>query len=118
MGQFQCPASRKGASVSRVCTHFPKDQNCDICLMTKIARSSCRRRANAVVPRVEHFGDLITADDKVLSEENRGTIVDFPWWYKIWQHTVDPIIPVNLNKNGIRIPCNTENFVPIVGPGC
>ena len=23
----------------------------------------------------------------------------------------------HLIKNGIRIPCNTENFVPIVGPG-
>ena len=23
----------------------------------------------------------------------------------------------HLNKNGIRIPCNTENFVPIVVPG-
>ena len=47
-------------------THFPKDPHCDICLKTKIKRVSCRRRAATVVPRAEHFGDLITADHKVL----------------------------------------------------
>ena len=36
-------------------THFPKDRNCDICLRTKITRSSCRRRAGTVVPRAENF---------------------------------------------------------------
>ena len=51
-----------------VYTHFPKDPNCDICLRTKITRASCRRRAGTVVPRAEKFGDLITADHKVLSE--------------------------------------------------
>ena len=51
-----------------VYTHFPKDPNCDICLRTKIARASCRRRAGTVVPRAENFGDLITADHKILSE--------------------------------------------------
>ena len=48
-------------------SHFPKDPNCDICLKTKIMRSSCRRRTGTVVPRAENFGDLITADHKVLS---------------------------------------------------
>ena len=47
---------------------FPKDPKCDICLRTRIARASCRRRTGTVVPRAEHFGDLITADHKVLSE--------------------------------------------------
>ena len=51
-------------------THFPKDPNCDICLKTKITRASCRRRVGTVVPREEHFGALITADHKVLSEES------------------------------------------------
>ena len=50
-------------------THFPKDPNCDIRLKTKITTASCRRRAGTVVSRAEHFGDLITADHKVLSEE-------------------------------------------------
>ena len=49
-------------------THFPKDPSCDICAKTKITRASCRRRAGTVVPRAEHFGDLITADHKILSE--------------------------------------------------
>ena len=49
-------------------THFPKDRNCDICLRTKITRASWRRRTGTVVPRAENFGDLITADHKVLSE--------------------------------------------------
>ena len=53
-------------------THCPKDPNCDICLKTKITRASCRRRAGTVVPRAEHFGDLITADHKVLSEESES----------------------------------------------
>ena len=55
-----------------VFTHFPKDQNCDTCLKTKITTASCRRRAGTVVPRAEHFGDLITADHTVLSEESES----------------------------------------------
>ena len=49
-------------------THFPKDRNCEICQRTKITRAPCRRRIGRVVPRAENFGDLITADHKVLSE--------------------------------------------------
>ena len=45
-------------------THFPKDRNCEIC----ITWAPCRRRVGRVVPRAENFGDLITADHKVLSE--------------------------------------------------
>ena len=51
-----------------VYTHFPKDPGCDICLKTKITRSSCWRRAGTVVPRAENFDDLITADHEILSE--------------------------------------------------
>ena len=57
-----------GSDKHSVFTHFPKDPNCDICLKTKITTASCRRRANAVVPRAEHFGDLITADHHILIE--------------------------------------------------
>ena len=55
-----------------VFTHFPKDPNCEICLKTKIFRASCRRRANAVMPRAENVGDLIAADHKVLCEESES----------------------------------------------
>ena len=51
-----------------VYTHFPKDRNCEICQRTKITRAPCRRRNGGAVPRAENFGDLITADHKVLSE--------------------------------------------------
>ena len=55
-------------------THFPKDRNCDTCLRTKITRASCRKRTGAIMPRAEHFGDLITADHNILSEESDSRI--------------------------------------------
>ena len=51
-----------------VYTHFPKDRNCEICKRTKITRAPCRRRNGEAVPRAANFGDLITADHKVLSD--------------------------------------------------
>ena len=51
-----------------VYTHFPNDRNCEICKRTKITRAPCRRRNGEAVPRVENFGELLTADHKVLSE--------------------------------------------------
>ena len=51
-----------------VYTHFPKDRNCEICKRTKITRAPCRRRNRGAVPRSENFGDLITADHKVFSD--------------------------------------------------
>ena len=52
-----------------VYSHFPKDRNCEICTRTKITRAPCRRRNGEAVPRAEKFGDLITADHKVLSDK-------------------------------------------------
>ena len=51
-----------------VYTHFPKDRNCEICKRTKITRAPCRRRNGETVPRAEKFGDLKTADHKVLGD--------------------------------------------------
>ena len=51
-----------------VFSHFPKDRNCEICQRTKITRPPCRRRNGGAVLRAENFGDLITADHKVLSD--------------------------------------------------
>ena len=51
-----------------VYTHIPKDRNCEICKRTKITRAPCRRRNFEAVPRAEKFGDFITADHKVLSD--------------------------------------------------
>ena len=45
-----------------------RTQNCDICMKTKITRASCIRRTGTAAPRTENFGDLTTADHKILSE--------------------------------------------------
>ena len=45
-----------------------EDRNCEICQRTKITRAPCRRRIGGAVLRAENFGDLITADHKVLSD--------------------------------------------------
>ena len=34
-------------------SHFPKDQNCEICKRTKITRAPCRKRTGEAVPRAE-----------------------------------------------------------------
>ena len=47
---------------------LPKDIDCDVCLRTKITRAPCRRRTCESLIRAEKFGDLITADHKVLNE--------------------------------------------------
>ena len=68
-----------------VYTHFPKDRNCEICQRTKITRAPCRRRNGGAVPRAEKFGDLITADHKVLSDnwESRNNH-RYQSWYRTW----------------------------------
>ena len=59
---------RKDLGEHNVHTHFPEDRNCEICKRTKITRAPCRRRNGEAVPRAAKFGDLITADHKVLSD--------------------------------------------------
>ena len=51
-----------------ICIHFPKDRNYEICQRTNIKRAPCRRRNSGAVLRAQIFGDLITADHKVLSD--------------------------------------------------
>ena len=51
-----------------VYTRFHKDRNCEICKRTKITKAPCRRRNSGGVPRAENFGDLITADHNILSD--------------------------------------------------
>ena len=41
-------------------------------LRTKMTRAPCRRRTGEAVPRAEKFGDLITADHRVLDEEGES----------------------------------------------
>ena len=53
-------------------THFPQYQNCEVRLRTKITRAPCRGRTGEAVPQAEKFGDLITADHKVLNVEDES----------------------------------------------
>ena len=75
---------REDLGKHNVHTHFPKDRNCEISQRTKITRVPCRRRSGEAVPRAVNFGDLITADHKVLSDncESR-TIIDMQSWCRI-----------------------------------
>ena len=59
---------REDLGKHNVHTHFPKDRNCEICKRTKITRAPRRRRNGEAVPRAVNFGDLITADHKVPSD--------------------------------------------------
>ena len=49
-------------------THITKDRNSEVCNRTQIRRTPCRKRTGNAVRRPEKFGDLITADHKVLNE--------------------------------------------------
>ena len=62
------PVRKEVLGKHSVYSHFPKDRNCEICKRTKMTRAPCSRRTDEAVPRTEKFGDLITADHKVLSE--------------------------------------------------
>ena len=61
------PVRSEDLGKHNVKTHFLDDRNCEICQRTKIIRAPCRRRNGGAVPRAENFGDLITADHKILS---------------------------------------------------
>ena len=52
--------------------HFQTDRNCEVHLRTKLTRVPCRKRIGEVLLRAEKFGDLITADHKVLNEESES----------------------------------------------
>ena len=51
-------------------SHFPEDRSCKVCLQTRMTKALCRKRARAgnQVLWADKFGDLITADHKVLNE--------------------------------------------------
>ena len=92
-----------------------------ISLKTEIARSvkgpklqgaPCRRRNGEAVPRAVNFGDLITADHKVLSDNcesrnnHRYAVV-----VQGSSHSMDPGVPVQ-NQNFTR---NPEKLAKVFG---
>ena len=66
--KFSVPASAR----HNYFTHFPLDNNCEICKLVKRTRAACR---SGTVPEPDglppagRFGDRLTADHKTLSEE-------------------------------------------------
>ena len=108
------PTSKRREDLGKhsVYTHFLKDRNCEICQETKITRAPCRRRNGGAVLRAENFGDLVTADHKVLSDNcesrnkspicNRGAGLG---------HPMDPVASVQ-NKN---LTGNTEKLAEVLG---
>ena len=107
------PTTKRREDLGRhtVCTHFPKDQNYEICKRTKITRAPCRRRNGEPVPRAANFGDLITVDHKVPSNNcesrnnHRYAVVVQD------RHSMDPGVSVQ-NKNFTRHP---EKLAKVLG---
>ena len=106
------PARSADFGKHSVFAHFPKDRNCEIWQRTKITIAPCRRRIGGVVPRAENFGDLITADHKVLSEtcesrnNHRLAVV-----VQDLATQMDPVVSVQ-NKNFLG---NTEKLAKVLG---
>ena len=96
------PTSKRSVNLGKhsVCTHFPKDRNCEICQRTTITRAPCRRRNGGAVPHAENVGDLITADHKVFREncESRNS----RRYAIVLQHLATQWIQ--------SYPCKTKNF--------
>ena len=103
---------RENLGKHSVYTHFPKDRNCEICQRTKITRAPCKRRNGGAVLRAEKFGDLITADHKVLSENcesrnnHRYAVV-----VQDLATQMDPVVSVQ-NKN---FAGNPEKLAKVLG---
>ena len=93
----QMPERSADLGKHSVYTHFPKDRNCEIRQRTKITRVPCRRRIGRVVPRAENFGNLITADHKVLSQgcESRN---NHRYAFVEDLATKDPVVSVQKQK--------------------
>ena len=60
-------------------THFPKDRNCEICRACKTDRAHCRKKTTekpSDLPVPTAFGDQITADHKIINEDNQSRECD------------------------------------------
>ena len=53
-------------------THSEKDPNCEIHKCAKVRRAASRRTSQSHVHRATKFGEIITADHKVLNEEGKS----------------------------------------------
>ena len=57
-------------------THFPRDPNCEICQLHKVTRAPCKSKQRYTesdkMPPPRKFGDLITADHKIINEDDQS----------------------------------------------
>ena len=87
----------------RIHTHFLWDWNCDICLRTKITRVLCRRRNEGSISRAVKFGDLITADHKILNEGSEP-----------WNNHRYAVVVQDLATQWIQsYPCKNQNITGV-----
>ena len=63
-----------GKCVHNVFTHFPKCENCEICRDHKTHRAYCRNKAGQAsnLPTPTKFGEMLTADHKILNEDDES----------------------------------------------
>jgi len=60
-------------------THFPKDPKCPICQSCKRTRAQCRSKTHGEpdqLPEPKVFADAITADHKILNEDDESRSSD------------------------------------------
>ena len=78
-------------------THFPKDPDCEICKITKIARAPCKNRLDARGDRInrsQNCGDATTADlTAFCNEENESRL----------QHRYAVVVPAFLILIGSQV---------------
>ena len=72
---------KKPLSSSHFLTHFPKDPRCPICNQCKGTRAQCRKKKGNKVepdslPEPKAWLDSITADHKILNEEDESRSLD------------------------------------------
>ena len=69
--------SNKSGGRHNLFIHFQTDPSCEKCKRTRITRVPCRRspaHREDRIPRATNFGDVVTADHKVLNEENESRL--------------------------------------------
>lgn len=62
-------------SEHNIFTHFPQHADCEICQNNKPTRAACKsktHRKGDALPEPETFGDAITADHKILNEDDES----------------------------------------------
>ena len=64
-----------GCNEHNIFTHFPKSDSCEICRENKTHRAYCRAKYDdhkGKLPPPEQFGDMLTADHKILGDDDES----------------------------------------------